>query len=515
MNTFMNLFHFLFHAPKSDWIQFIGFFAGLLLFILSFEPIRKKMGWTQEASRKIIHIGVGLLVVFTPYYFQSNRPIILFAFIFIIVNFHAVRSGQLKCIHDTVRFSYGTIFYPLSILILLIICWPGHQLIFMTSVLIMTLPDALAAIVGENLKTPHHYQLGQDKKSLEGSAVMFFSTVICTSIALLVFGSLDDLEFDLIQIIWIGSVTAFMATGFESISSKGSDNFTVPLGSAFILYFMLSHSYSENIQLSLGLLLAIIVAGVSYRIRFLSASGSVCTFILAAIIFGSGGCMWTIPILTFFILSSVLSKTGKIHKVTFNTIFEKTGRRDAGQVLANGGLPGLLVLLSIFFPNAVWYYGYLGALAAVNADTWATEIGVLSKIKPRLITTGKPVAHGVSGGITPAGLAGAFFGSLIIACSGLLLQPSQARLSIFNPFFWCIVASGFLATLIDSLLGATLQGQYQCSVCRQKTEKKIHCGHSTRLVSGFIWMNNDRVNVICAISGGFFVIFGWMGGIWQ
>ncbi|MBN2105255.1 DUF92 domain-containing protein [bacterium] len=513
MNTFMNLLRFLFHAPKSDWMQFAVFLAGLLLFVLPFEWVRKKIGWTQEVSRKMIHIGVGMLVVFTPYYFQSNRPIIWLALIFIIVNFTAVRSGRLKGMHGTDRFSYGTIFYPLSILILLLVCWTGHKVIFMTSVLIMTLPDALAAIIGENMKAPHRYWLGQDEKSLEGSAAMFFSAWICVVVALSAFGPLDDLKFGLAQIIWIGCVTACMATAFESISSMGSDNFTVPLGSAFILYFMLSQSHSGIIQLSLGIILALFIAVVSCRIRFLSISGSVCAFILAAIIFGAGGWTWALPILAFYISSSILSKTGKVRKRKFDTVFEKSSLRDAGQVLANGGLPGLLIILHTLFPHPVWYYSYLGALAAVNADTWATEIGVLSKTRPRLITTGQPVDHGISGGITITGLIGAFLGAWIIVCSGLPLQPENAGLSIVHPLFWWIAGAGFIATLIDSCLGASLQGQYVCTICRQTTEKKTHCGHPAKPVSGFIWMNNDRVNLICAIFGVFFVIFGWIIGI--
>ena len=508
----MNLIDFLFHAPKSDWIKFIFFFLGILFLMVFLELIRKKADWSQEVSRKFIHISVGILVMFTPYYFESNRPIIWLSLIFLVVDLMAIRTGLLKGMHGTARVSYGTAFFPLSIFILLVFCWSGSKAVFMSSVLIMTIPDAFAAIVGENIKRPHRYRLGKDEKSIEGSLVMFFTTLICIALALPVFIRLDSYEITG-PVLWIAGITACMATALEAISSKGSDNLTVPLGSALFLYIMSKNSTGENLQLVTGLFMALVIAVLSCRVRFLSPSGSMGTFILATIIFGLGGWSWTVPILTFFILSSLLSKTGRKRKQKLETVFEKSGRRDIGQVMANGGLPGVLVILNIFFPHPFWYYGYLSALAAVNADTWATEIGVLSKTGPRLITTGKPVAHGISGGITPLGLLGAFLGSLIIVLTGLLFYPENAKLMITQPLFYLILFSGFFATIMDSLLGATLQGQYQCSICRTKTEKRIHCDQSTSHISGWFWMNNDMVNLVCAVSGVFFVFFGWMSGI--
>ena len=67
-------------------------------------------------------------------------------------------------------------------------------------------------------------------------------------------------------------------------------------------------------QLLTGIVFALIISLVSFRFKVLSSSGSVATFLLAAIIYGIGGWKWTIPILIFFITSSLLSKIGKIQK---------------------------------------------------------------------------------------------------------------------------------------------------------------------------------------------------------
>lgn len=238
-----------------------------------------------------------------------------------------------------------------------------------------------------------------------------------------------------------------------------------------------------------GLLLVVL----SYKFKFLTVSGSIATLILAVLVFGFGGWAWTVPILVFFILSSLLSKTGKSQKEKFKNTFEKTGVRDYTQVIANGGLAGLFVIIWIFNPEPIFYQLYLVALATATADTWATEVGVLSKSGPHLITTFKKVEPGVSGGISFYGTVASFLGSLTLALSGYIFNR-DITVTIL------IAISGFLGSLIDSLLGATIQGQYKCNICNSYTEKKLHCKSATIKTKGLNWFNNDLVNIFSAIG---------------
>lgn len=120
---------------------------------------------------------------------------------------------------------------------------------------------------------------------------------------------------------------------------------------------------------------ASIIAFLSVKARFLTVGGAIAAFILAGLIFGLGGIKWSVPILTFFILSSILSKLRKKRNVEVEIFFEKSGVRDHYQVIANGGLGGVLVILYAIYPNELFYLIYLATLSAVCADTWATEIG--------------------------------------------------------------------------------------------------------------------------------------------
>jgi len=194
--------------------------------------------------------------------------------------------------------------------------------------------------------------------------------------------------------------------------------------------------------------------------------------------------------------------------------FSKGHRRDAAQVLANGGIAGLCVLLWQIFPGALWpWLAFAGALAAANADTWATELGVLSKTPPRSIRTGRVVEPGDSGGVSRMGLLAATGGSLLIAGLAVLPWPgipSKPDLVALGLVILLITLAGLGGSLVDSLLGATAQVIYTCPKCGKETEKHpLHsCGTTTVYKRGWGWMNNDAVNAFCTLSGVIIVLAG-------
>lgn len=96
----MALLRYLFGAPGSDWIHFLFFLTGIILFIGIAEKTRSALGWPPKVTRKLVHILTGVLIFFTPYWFVSNRPLIWLAVIFIAVNFTGIKSGKLKGMHD-------------------------------------------------------------------------------------------------------------------------------------------------------------------------------------------------------------------------------------------------------------------------------------------------------------------------------------------------------------------------------------------------------------------------------
>jgi uncharacterized protein (TIGR00297 family) len=257
-----------------------------------------------------------------------------------------------------------------------------------------------------------------------------------------------------------------------------------------------------------GFLLATLVAIIGWRMKALSSSGAWAAVISGGLIFGLGGIPWAVLLLTFFVSSSALSKAFSQRKRSMNEKFSKGSQRDWQQVLANGGLGVLLVLLYFLFPGNEWIWvAYVGAIAAVNADTWATEVGVLSRTPPRLITTGDVVERGTSGGITPIGSLAAFLGGLLVSLVAAFITPK-----IHLPLFILGGSLGGMAgALVDSVIGASVQGIYFCPSCRKETERHpLHsCGTKTNPVRGWRWVNNEVVNFSCSCAGAIAAVALW------
>ena len=265
-------------------------------------------------------------------------------------------------------------------------------------------------------------------------------------------------------------------------------------------------------RLLVGAVVSAVIGGLGYWRRALSGSGVLGAIITGTLIFGLAGIVWGLVLIAFFVSSSVLSHYRSGQKAHLAEKFEKGHRRDLGQTLANGGWGGLLaVVVALVGRESQWYpflaLGYFGAMAAVNSDTWATELGVLSAQQPRLITTGQTVEVGTAGGVTRQGTLAALAGSAFIAlCTFLFIQGASLLTSgrwLLSDWFVLpvVTLAGFGGSLLDSLLGATVQRIYTCQECQKETERRQHRdGHTTVPLRGWPWLNNDMVNLLSSVA---------------
>jgi len=256
----------------------------------------------------------------------------------------------------------------------------------------------------------------------------------------------------------------------------------------------------------LGLVLGVAVAGAAWKAGLLTPSGAVAAALIGMATWGGAGWKGAAMMLVFFLSSNWLSRWRSDAKRGLDPVVAKGGRRDAWQVAANGGAAAVLFAASgPQEPHAgPWVAGAAGGLAAAMADTWATEIGVLARRPPRLLTTGREVARGASGGVTTVGLLASLGGAAVIGAVGAWLWAKPALLGIG-------LVAGLLGSLLDSLLGATLQAGYRCPACAAETERHPWhvCGVRTAQVRGLSWMGNDVVNLLSSAAGALAAMLLW------
>lgn len=214
--------------------------------------------------------------------------------------------------------------------------------------------------------------------------------------------------------------------------------------------------------------------------KWLTSGGVAAALLVGAAEFWGLGWRGAGVLFAFFISGSLLTQlaTGR------------GGRRNARQVLANGGIAALAALAGAWVVAA-------SALSAAAADTWATEVGVFSPAPPRLITSGARAARGASGGVTLLGTLGGIAGALFIAGCARLLTPVTV-----TPQSALIAAAGVSGMFADSIVGAWAQGLYECPACGARSERRhMTCHEPMRLIKGHSWLDNDGVNLTATLVG--------------
>jgi uncharacterized protein (TIGR00297 family) len=244
-------------------------------------------------------------------------------------------------------------------------------------------------------------------------------------------------------------------------------------------------------------IIATVILG--YHSKLLTISGAGTAFVVGFLIVLGLGVKGLIILGLFFGSSSLLSKIKSTNKSKAEELLVKGSQRDWQQVLANGGLAALASALYYFTEAPIWLLGSCICIAAANSDTWASEIGSMSKANPISIKTFKRVDRGTSGAVSLLGTGAAVVGSFLIAIIAYTLFDLRVE------DFYIIFIFGFIGNIIDTLLGAFVQAGYQCPNCGLKTERTFHCGQQTKLVKGFPIFNNDMVNLL---SGFFTLILG-------
>jgi len=487
-----------------DFPAFLLFAMGLAVLVGVGEALRAWGGMKAGHTRHFVHAGVGIFVAGTPYAFDRPDLVYALAMISVAVNVAARRRGWFRGIHGAARQSLGTVAFPLALLPALLVCWTldeARVFALQTAFLILALADPLAALVG----TRYGRSRGIAGKSIAGSMAFGGAALLVTLGVLFGLQGAARIAWTVGEVVACAFVAAGVTTAVEALGRRGWDNFFI-VQAAVIVLVVFDEQPEARLLLVVAVGVGVVFGAVTYLLRVLDGSGALAGGLLAASVLGLGGWAWAVPSLTFFVLSSMLSRVGRKRKVEVEAVSEKGSRRDAWQVYANGGTGWLLLLIYTLHPVDVLYGGFLGAFAAAAADTWGTEIGALSGAAPRLITTGRRVPRGTSGAVSGLGTAGALGGALAVALSAWPFLAGRGGYAAVAGAVLAVVLGGVLGAVIDSLAGATVQAGFLDPRTGHETERSTSAAGAHPLVRGYAWLRNDQVNVLCTLFGAAFAM---------
>lgn len=240
----------------------------------------------------------------------------------------------------------------------------------------------------------------------------------------------------------------------------------------------------------------------AYRMRVIDRFGAVAAIPMGFVILYFGSVLWFLVLLIFFVTASLFTKYKYKQKQKMGLSEGNDGARGWKSVIANGGpAAAFAILYYLSHNNPVFTLSFTGSLSFALSDTVATEVGLLSKAKPRSILTGKEINTGQSGGVTVRGEIAALTGSILIGtiCGLLLSEGILLQILVILP---AAITAGTIATNIDSIFGATIQAKYRCINCKKCLEKRaIHCNVFTIQERGIRLIDNNVVNLLAAIIG--------------
>lgn len=196
-----------------------------------------------------------------------------------------------------------------------------------------------------------------------------------------------------------------------------------------------------DIQYALPLFIVLI----SLESSSLNMVGAVSALLMAYLILLTQNVWWFIILLSFFLIGMFVTKYGESKKSKKKLVQQLRGSKN---VMANGGIAVLIAILG--GPFAI--YGFVGAIAAATADTTASEIGVLSKSKPIMITTFKKSKTGINGAVSKKGTMGAIISAAVIGVVALTATNDLMIIPI-------AIIAGVMGQFVDSYLGAVFENR--------------------------------------------------------
>ena len=329
--------------------------AGVAVSILGLfglaELIRRTTQAPVELTRKLTHVGAGVIVMSFPWLIDSRWTVAVLAAAFLGLLMLGRVTGQLSSVHGVERRTSGAYFYPVAVFGTYWLS-QGDPLRFCVPIAVMALADTVAAWVGKS-RGSVHYRVMDNSRSLEGS-LCFFGMAMLIIVAGL--GLAGEPGWPAMLI--VAMVAAIMCTATEAISVRGADNLFIPYACFLVLDRTLRLGLNDLSGWVEGMLIGTLTVALTYRRASLTPAGSITLFVVLTLSWALGGWIWTLPLgaLFFLYLATVPEPTRGI-------------RADLEEVFPTTVGAMLIVLAFGHFDDPVLFVPYLATVAASGAIT--------------------------------------------------------------------------------------------------------------------------------------------------
>jgi len=256
--------------------------------------------------------------------------------------------------------------------------------------------------------------------------------------------------------LFLAAAGALLAALLRSALYEGDDALVV-VTVALALWLLATLPTGDPTRVVVGLVVAVVLGYISYALETASITGMLTGVLLALLTVVLGGYGWFAVLIAFFAIGGLSTRFRYERKRERGIAQENEGARGSGNVLANSAVAlaavlGAATAARTGLPDQLFLFAFTGAVAAAMSDTLSSEIGGLFD-EPRLLTTFERVDPGTDGGVTWQGLVAGGVGAAVEAAIAVAFFGFAAVAA------GVIVVAGVAGMVVDSLLGATVEGR--------------------------------------------------------
>lgn len=287
--------------PVEPWLGMLLVTVACGALLAGVTPWKRRSGPPAELTRKAVHVGMGTIALSLPWLFTARWPVIVLCgglgAAFLGLKRFARRSDLGSAMHDVNRQSLGDLYFAMSVAALWVLA-RGDRLLFVVPVLVLTLGDAVAALVGRRYGKLR-FDGRPGGKSLEGSVALFVVTFLSVQLPITLSQRVAPPE----SVLMAASMAA-VVTLLEAVAWRGLDNVFVPLGAFLLLETWIVLDAGPllwRFLLVVGLLAIVAVAGSRTTLRDVALAGAALFGYVAGTL---GGPQWLVPPVLLFVTSA-------------------------------------------------------------------------------------------------------------------------------------------------------------------------------------------------------------------